>query len=334
MLNNINIKMFDIITVGSGTVDIFVKVKKSDEEIKVDERSRDHHVDVAFHVGGKSLIDELYSFSGGGGTNSAVAFARLGFKTGWLGKLGDDHQRHGIEHELRREKVEVICKPAKGNTGLSIILIGLQHDRAVLTYKGVNDKLEWKDVSKGLNTKCFYFSSLMGKSFKTLERLALYAKKKGIMYAFNPSHYLACLGLNKLKKIVDGCNILVLNKEEAQDILKDCLAVDEMLKRLKKQVGIIVITDGKQGAYAYDGRDAYYVKPEIKKVVESTGAGDAFASGFVAGMIKTRNVEFAMKLGLVEAESVLKAIGAKNFLLTWKEAVKMAKRVRVERYRI
>jgi len=326
--------MFDIITVGSATIDIFVKVKKRDEEIKVDETSKDHHLDVAFHIGEKLLIDELYSYSGGGGTNSAVAFARLGFKTGWLGKLGNDHQRHGIEHELKREKVKILCKPANGNSGLSVILIGLKHDRTVLAYKGVNDQLEWKDAGKGLNTKCFYFSSLTGKSFKTLEKLALYAKKKGIMYAFNPSHYLACMGLNRLKKIVVGCNILVLNKEEAQELLKECMPIDQMMKKIQKEVGIVVITDGKNGAYAYDGEAAYYVKPKMKRIIESTGAGDAFASGFVAGIIKSRNIEFAMKLAQVEAESVLKDVGAKNFLVRWREAVKQAKKIKVEKYMI
>ncbi len=326
--------MFDVVTVGSGTIDIFIKVKRKDEEIQLDRHGKNLHLDVAFHVGGKSIIEELYSFSGGGGTNSAVAFSRLGFKTGWLGKLGDDHQRHGIEHELRREKVEVLCKPVAGKTGLSVIIIGLRHDRTILAYKGVNDQLQWSDARKGLHTKFFYFSSMTGASFKTTEQLAMYSKQHRIPYAFNPSHYLACLGMAKLKKIVEGCSILVLNKEEAQGLTGKNAGMNELLKIIKKHVGIVVITDGKKGAYAYDGNAAYYVKPRLRKVVESTGAGDAFAAGFVAGMLKTKKMEFAMKLGQAEAESTLIAIGAKNFLETWGKAVRHAKRIRVKKYSI
>lgn len=322
--------MHDIITVGSATVDIFVKVRRSEEEVRIDEASKDHHLDVAFHVGGKSIIEELHSFSGGGGTNTAVAFSRLGFKTGWIGKIGDDHQRHTIEHELRKENITMLCRTGKGNTGLSIILVGLRHDRSVLTYKGVNDQLSWNDFQKP-KARFMYFSSMMGSSFKTAEKLALYAKRNRIPYAFNPSHYLACMGLRKLRALVEGCNILVLNKEEAQDLLRMHGPIPLLLKELKKQVQIAVITDGKHGAYAYDGTFAYFVSKKMK-VIESTGAGDAFASGFVAGMLKKNSIEFAMQLGLVQAQGVLSFYGAKNKLLRWPEAFSKTRSVKVKRY--
>ncbi|MBI2546719.1 carbohydrate kinase family protein [Candidatus Woesearchaeota archaeon] len=324
--------MLDVITVGSATVDIFVKVKRSQQEVRVDGKSRDHHLDVAFHIGGKSLIEELHSYSGGGGTNAAVAFSRLGFKTGWVGKLGDDHQRHGIEHELRKENVSMLCSHAKGNTGLSIILIGLRHDRTVLAYKGVNDQLAWQDIPQNMAARFFYFSSMIGKSLKTIEQLALYAKKRNVPYAFNPSQYLASMGLRKLKKIVEGCSILALNREEAKELLRMQKPIPALLKALQEHAKIAVITDGSNGAYAYDGAYAYSVPGAGVKVVESTGAGDAFASGFAAGMLRRNNIEFAMKLGLVEAGSVLQAIGAKNNLLGWNEAVRKADKVKVKKY--
>ena len=102
--------------------------------------------------------------------------------------------------------------------------------------------------------------------------------------------------------------------------------IKELLLKLHKQgPEIVVITDGKQGVYAYDGKDSYVIKPHNVKVLETTGAGDSFASGFLAGLLKRNDIEFALQLGLAEAESVITHYGAKNKLLTWNEALKIIK---------
>lgn len=306
--------MYDIITVGSATVDVFVKT--SSKSVKI--ANIPEH-DVCYPIGSKILIDELHFDTGGGGTNSAVAFARLGFKTGWLGKLGHDANSAAILDAVRKEGIDFLGSQDEGLAGYSVILVGVGNDRTILTFKGINDSLETKDFDwTSLNTKWFYFSSMMNTSFKTLEQIAKFARKEGISYAFNPSLYLAQQGLRSLKKILDGCTVLILNKEESQ-FLTGKIDQKEIIKLLQEYSRIVVITDGANGAVAYNGEKFYSILPNKIKVVETTGAGDAFASGVVAGLMENKTLNVALQMGMAQAESVIQFVGAKNKLLSLNE---------------
>ena len=306
--------MYDIITVGSATVDVFVKTSSKDVKIA----NLPEH-DVCYPIGSKILIDDLHFDIGGGGTNSAAAFARLGFKTGWIGKLGHDANSAAILDALRKEGIDFLGSQDEGLAGYSVILAGIGSDRTILAFKGINDSLKTKDFDwSNLNTKWFYFSSMMNTSFKTLEKIAKFARKEGINYAFNPSAYLAQQGLRSLRKIIDGCTVLVLNKEESQ-FLTGKIDQKEIIKLLQEYSRIVVITDGANGAVAYNGEKFYSILPNRIKVVETTGAGDAFASGVVAGLMQNKTLDFALQMGMAQAESVIGHIGAKNKLLHMQE---------------
>jgi len=85
----------------------------------------------------------------------------------------------------------------------------------------------------------------------------------------------------------------------------------------------VAITDGPRGTHVLYKDQLYYGKPNKINVLETTGAGDAFASSFLSGMIKRNDVEFALKLGMTNAESVIQFHGAKNKLLSYSEALKI-----------
>src|SRR3989338_3440688 len=206
--------MYDVITVGSATVDVFARTKFS-ELIKIIDPKGETDL-LAFPSGSKILIDEFEFTTGGGGTNTAVAFSRLGHKVAFLGKLGQGTNSEFIHKNLKKEKIDLLCAHGKGNAGYSVILDTLEHDRTILAYKGINDDLRVKDVPfKKLKTKWFYFGAMMGESFNTLEKLAEFAQKKKIKIAFNPSTYIAEKGKSYLKNILSRTELLVLNKEEA-----------------------------------------------------------------------------------------------------------------------
>lgn len=317
--------MYDIITVGSNTVDVFAHTKFS-ELIKIIDSKGESYL-LAYPTGSKILIEELNFTTGGGGTNTAVSLSRLGHKVAYLGKLGNDENANFIINHLKKEKIDLIISKGKGCSGYSIILDSLEHDRTILAFKGQNDKFRFSEIPlKKLKTKWFYFSSMMNESFKTLEKLSVYAKKNNIKIAFNASSYLAEKGKGYLKTILSNTEILVLNDEEAK-LLVGAGSNEELLKRLAK-LGpkIVVITIGKKGAYAFDGKYIYFGKTTEMRVVETTGAGDAFASSFLSGIIKKNDVEFAMKLATTNAESVISHHGAKEKLLKYKEALKIMKK--------
>lgn len=313
--------MFDVITVGSSTIDVFMHTDpKQTEVLKVHK-----HLDIAYPLGAKILVKELEFFTGGGGTNTAVAFSRLGLKTGWVGRVGNDDNGKKILEELEREKVSFLGY-AGGITGYSVILDAIESDRTIFTFKGCNDDLNYRKI-KNLNTRWIYLSSMMDKSFGAAKKIVYHSNIHDIKIAFNPSLYLAKKGVNYLKPILRNTEILIFNKEEAQAMLNTSSENQFQILHNIHKIGpkIIVITDGKKGVYCFDSieKNFYSAKPNHVKVKETTGAGDAFASGFVAGKILGRSSEFSIKLGMLNAESVIGHKGAKNKLLG-KEAFHMA----------
>ncbi len=324
--------MYDVITVGSATVDVFIDTDSELITIKSSEREEELLV---YPAGTKLLINNLNFTIGGGGTNTAVSFSRLGSKVGYIGKLGNDENANLVLKLLSKEKVDFLGSYGKGKTGYSVILDSIEHDRTILTFKGSNNQLEWKELKPSkLKTKWFYFCSMTGNSFKTLEKLALFASKNKINIAYNPSSYQTKKGVRYLSKILKKTKILVLNKEEAEDLAGKG-KINFLLKKLKSfGPEIIVITDGKKGSYAYDGSFSYYSVPKRIKVVESTGAGDAFTSSFVFSYMKKKDIEAALKLGQANAEAVIKHYGAKNNLLTKKDLLKRKFNYKIEKIRL
>ena len=310
--------MFDIITLGSATVDCFI-----DTGNKIFNPKRKT---IKFPFGSKILIDKLYFYTGGGGTNSAVALSRLGFKVAFIGKIGSGDNSKFIIADLKKEKVnaDLIVK-SKGRTGYSVILDAKGHDRTVLVFKGNNDDLNYNEINKTkLKCRWFYFASMIGESFKTMQKLAEYANKNNIKILLNPSEYLA--KQENLKKVLRYTKILVLNKEESVLISKKKEVKERLKSLLSLGPEIVVITNGPDEINASDGVYLYKLKPRRIKIVETTGAGDAFTSGFLASYIKTNNIEQSLKIGLANSQSAILYLGAKNKLLSWKEALEMSKK--------
>tara|TARA_Y100000310_G_scaffold282789_2_gene304294 strand:- start:8032 stop:8937 length:906 start_codon:yes stop_codon:yes gene_type:complete len=293
--------VFDVVTFGSAVLDVFVNT---------DLREKKGHI--AYPVGSKILIKDLKFDVGGGGTNTAVAFSRLGLKTGCICKIGDDEQGGEILKLLKKEKIKFLGKPVKDQkSGYSIILDSKEKNRTILTYKGINDEIELKDIKK-FKTKWIYLASVLGKSFQTQKKLAIKLKNKGVKIAFNPSDYL--IKEKDLFSLLEITDILILNKDEARMLVKK--NENELLKELHDLTkGIVVITDKNNPISCYDGKGLYHLTPNMVRVVERTGAGDAFASGFVAGQIAGLSIDKSLRLGLEESENVIRYFGAKNNLI-------------------
>ena len=270
--------MYDIITVGSATIDIFVDT--------ANKLFREH---VPF--GEKILIDKLYLDIGGGAINTGVAFTRLGLKTGVLAQVGAGFPcPKEIDDSL-------IIRDKNLLTDHSIILDATGKDRTILVYKDASIKLDFSEI-KLPKTKWIYLSSM---PLKFLNDFV------GVIHELPLQPKFALNTRKAPKELLDKADILILNKEEAEAMGLD-------VKRPK----ICVITDKDNPIKAFHKNKIYKITPHKNiKCLERTGAGDAFASGFVAGFIKTQDINFALKLGLANSESVIQHYGAQNKLLTW-----------------
>jgi ribokinase len=304
--------VYDIITVGSALVDAFLH-SETDE--------KNNHL--CFPLGTKIRVNDIIFSVGGGASNSATSFSKLGLKTGLLGKTGQGYNAKIILRETKKSGVDFLGLQGKGHTGYSIILEGNKRHRTILTYKGESDNLKFSELSLSkLKTKWFYFTTMGSESFRTQKKLALFAKKKGIKIAYNPSSYHTKLGINFLKPILKYTTILTLNKEEAK-MLTSSKNPHKVLSKLGPK--IVCITDGENEGMVYDSVNLYKYYPPRIKSKECTGAGDAFGSSFVAGIIMFNDTKKAIKLAMVNSESVIKKSGAQAGLLTLKQALKKIK---------
>mgnify|MGYP006282863615 CR=1 FL=1 len=318
--------MFDVITIGSGTVDVFVET--GDKLFRKAKGKKG----VVVPFGSKIVVEDVRFDIGGGGTNTAVALKRLGLKTAWLGCVGEDENSEHIIKLLKKEKVNTkFISKCNKSAGYSVILDAEGHDRTILAHKGSNNELEQKHINfKKLKTRWFYFSSMVGKSYKTLEKIAEFAEEKGARIAFNPSSYLVKKGKRFLNRVIKKTDVLIFNRDEAETLVGY-----DNIKMLLKRVHalgpkIVVITDGPKGAYCYDGCLTYKADSHKIKVVESTGAGDSFAASFLAGMIAKNDIKTALRWGVTNSESVISHYGAKNKLLSKNQLLSALKRKPVE----
>ena len=296
---------FDVVSFGSAVADVFV-----DTEFNKKSNS------FSYPAGSKILVEDLKFDIGGGATNVAVAFARLGLATGCICNVGDDNNGADVLDMLEKENVRFLGSKVRGKTGCSIILDSKDRNRTILTFKGPGNDVKLDEVPK-FKTDWLYFSSVLGMSLRTQEKLARRLKKEGTKLAFNPSGYL--IKREDLSSILKLCDVLILNKEEAEMLCKKYKKRGSLMVCLRA-LGpkVVVVTDKNKLISCSDGEGDYFLKPNKVKVVERTGAGDAFASGFVAGVIAGKTIPESLRLGLREGESVIRHFGAKNKLIRGK----------------
>ncbi|MDO8510677.1 MAG: carbohydrate kinase family protein [Nanoarchaeota archaeon] len=312
---------YDVLCVGSATVDTFLTIEQPFSSLK---------------LGDKVLVKSVNKRSGGGATNSASALAKLGLKVKTATKVGDDDDGNFVLKELKADGVENICHTrSKQQTDLATIISSTkERDRIILVHKGASTDLSPRDLqSSKLNCSWIYLATLTGKSQQTAFEIAKIAGKKGIKLLFNPSLYLAQKGIRSLALILQNTAVLVLNKEEAQALLSSSSDnFENLLKGLQKcGPQIVIVTDGRRGLYALQNNTIYSLtKTPNVKIVHTAGAGDAFTSGFLAGLIKDYSFDDALRLGQANASSVIQHVGAKVGQLTEKEAKAMLKRYKIQ----
>ncbi len=324
--------MFDIITFGSAAWDILVRPKNF-EIIK--SKKFITGKGIGFNLGSKVDVDKIEFSSGGGGTNTAVTFAKQGFKTSYCATIGNDITGKEIIGELKKLGIDTrfVFKKAEKLTNYSIILNSeLERDRTILVYRGASELLRDKDIPwKELKAKWFYLAPLSGELAKLTEKIVNFAYKNRIKIAVNPGNSQLYLPLKILKRILKKVDILFLNQEEASLLTKIPFQKEKEIFRKIDEIcpGIAVMTKGPEGVIVSDGKYIYQARPQKIKVADRTGAGDSFASGFISGFIRSKeNTEEGIQSGIANANSCLKKIGAKNGLLKKGEKFKKVKVMR------
>lgn len=325
--------MFDIITFGSATQDIYLKSKKFSPMVN---KAFKIGQSICLPAATKTKIEDIAFSAGGGGTNAAATFVKQGFKVAYCGLVGNDHFGRLAIEELKRLKIStsLIQKTNKKLTNVSIILSQPDGEKTILVYRGAADLLSKKDIpwQKIKNARWFYLAPFAEDMANITEGLVDFAKKNKIKIALNPGYNQLTLPKSTLNRILAKVDILILNREEASSLTKVSYQKEKAIfQKLDKLVpGICIMTKGEEGAVASDGKYLYRA-PALKiRLTDSTGAGDSFNSGFLSGYIITNNIVSALRLGIANSASNLEKLGAKEGLLTRNQKFKKVKVVRIK----
>jgi sugar/nucleoside kinase (ribokinase family) len=325
---------YDVITFGAATRDIFVRAKALEIQ---ESDAPDHHVDACFPLGAKIDIQEMIFETGGGATNAAVTFGRLGWKVACVTSVGRDSVGRDIAEAIKKDHVPstFFQEDPKHATGASVIILSGSGERTILVHRGASSTINARLIPwPKLKAKWFYCSSFGG-DLDLLRRVMAQAKKANARVAWNPGNKELAHGFTALAPYIRQADVFNLNKEEAAGLVglppSDLAGIISKLKSLPRRV--LVITDGKNGAYATDATGTWLSGIIDVPRLNVTGAGDSFGSGLVAGLLKKDDIRYALAVATWNATGVVQQMGAKRGLLKKYPTAKQIAAVPIEAWK-
>lgn len=304
----------NVLVVGSSLIDFFVKVEDSDEiEIKDNK--------ALFPLGAKIPIDIKLLSLGGNSTNVASALKNLSIDTSLYTYLGDDPLSRHIRERMEAKNINLIVHEIETTTGSMSLIFDFPTDRIIFSHHNYAD-YEFDEYKIDSKPDFIFLTSIGNKWEKAYLDVLEYAKKNNIPIAFSPGSQQLRNTNEAFTKTLREAKILMCNMDEAKTIsealgLEPKDSTKEFLLELKSVFEILSITDGGNGAYAVDGDSNVYkvnsIKPEGH---EKTGAGDAYAGGFLAAHLLKKSIETAMKWGVLNALGEMRQVGAQTGQLT------------------
>ncbi len=307
---------FDVISFGSATLDVFLK--SPDFQIVKAAKNAFIQNSLVIPYGVKAEVTDLVMNSGGGGTNTAVGFARLGLKSAVVARCGWDFAGKMVRSEIKKEKVadEFLVQLEGEKTDYSTILIGPDGNRTILVYRG-GTRLESTFLDfKKLNSLWFYVASLEG-NLDLLADLIDFSQKNHVKVALNPGKK-EIEQKERLLNLAKKAEVFNVNQEEASLLTGEEKAFEKLVELLPQTT--VVVTKGAEGVvvnFPYQG--ILMMEGFNVKMADQTGAGDGFGAGFVGGLAKGLELEKALKLGVANGASVVTKIGAKEGLIKEQE---------------
>lgn len=312
-------KQIDVLSVGDVVTDAFIKLLDDEAYTYTDEHGTKT---LAMKFGTKLPFDHAEVLEAvGNAANAAVSFSRLGLNTAFETNVGGDQEGRDIIAKLNKEGVDhrfVHINPhMKSNYHY---VLWYKEERTILI-KHWDYPYHWPHFRPEEVPKWVYFSSISEHALPYHDQVADWLEANPeVKLAFQPGTFQMEAGTERLKRLYARTEVMVLNREEAVFVTGG--NYDDVHGLMDKLHGlgckIVVITDGPAGAYASDGNERLKMPlyPDPAPPYERTGAGDAFASTFVAALAKGHNLESALQWAPINSMSVVQKAGAQQGLLT------------------
>ena len=299
--------MLDVLTIGDSSLDLFMRIEGED----VIEETDHDTPRICFYHGSKIPVNHFETTIAGNALNVTVAIKNLGLKTALYSEIGDDQNAEEIIEQLNEIGIETkyIHKNEGTLTDVHTVIV-YKGERTIFSFHGKRNY----QVLNLPKSKWIYYTS-MGEGFETFQKdLVEHIRTTKTGLAFNPGTIQMMHGIDSLRNILEITDILFVNKEEAQKLTRSDEEKTETLHTLLHDLGpnLTVITDGKNGASAYDGQnfESHYIYSDSRPLLDMTGAGDAFSSGFMSAIVYGKLLKEALSWGTTNSGNVIKEIGS------------------------
>lgn len=311
---------FDFIGFGALNLDLFYSLKagKKTEDILPELHSGGEIVGsekdrlIAFENSEKYAI--LTGKSGGGqSANTAVALAKMGFKCGFIGKVGDDNFGDFLLDSL--ENVDKSHIKRCGKSGVCLCILDQNAERANIVFPGSNDTLSINnsDIEYAKNSKVIYLTSFCSEKVLEEQEKLLESDLNEPIIAFDPGEIYSRLGIDRLKKILRRAKILFATDDELK-LMTNKTYQDSVKQILDLGTEIVVCKMGERGSIIFTNESEIPVPiTHIEKVIDKTGAGDVYSAGFIAGMLIKLTLEFCGKLASSASALSITGYGRENY---------------------
>lgn len=325
----------DVITVGSAVIDEYATSHAF--ELMPSAKAPDGF-NTCFPMGAKLGLTGLVQETGGGATNAAVTFSRLGLRAAAVCRVGRDLFGDHIVQRLDEEGVRTsyVQRDAELRTGQSIILVADIGYRSILVHRGASAKIDRREIPWNKLRPRWFYVTAQGGNLGLLSLILERAEQTGARVAWNPGNAELEKSLPRLTPLIRRVDILDLNREEAALLahkpVRHLRSIVDKLGDLPKIA--LLCSDGPRGAYLASRGYTWHCPSLPGKRVNTTGAGDALGSGFVAGFMQTCDLALGLKVGMLNALGVITHMGAKaGILKRWPTERELA-RVKVKAVRL
>jgi ribokinase len=291
---------FDVVGFGALNVDKLFKVNKI---AKAEE---------------ESFIEDYAEACGGSAANTVVGVARLGCKVGFIGKVGCDREGNVLIQDFCKEGVNTagVVRAEQGKSGSVLGFVDKKGARALYINSGVNDTIKLDEVNARYASQAqfLHLTSFVGdESFQTQKKL-LDAIPDSTQISFDPGALYARKGFANLEPIIKKACVLMPNAIELRLLTGEIDYRKGANFIIGKGVKIVAVKLGGDGCYVTDGHEQHLIEPFNVKVVDTTGAGDAFCAGFLYGLVNGKSLLECGKLGNFVASRCVMKMGARTGL--------------------
>ena len=267
----------------------------------------------------ESLLEQLKRFGtlksksgGGSAANTLVALARMGFPTGFIGKIGEDEEGDFLVGDLEPVRIDLIRRGQR--SGVCLVVLDRHQDRFLFVRGNANSTLTAEEINFDVlkDISWVHLTSFVGESPFEAQKVLLGRLESSVKVSLDPGEIYAKKGLKKIEPLLKRCGILFLTEKEIGLLTHQDLHAG-VKSLMKAGPSVLVCKRGRQGSHVFTEQEDFEVPAVQVDVVDNTGAGDVYNAGFLAGIFLRRSLEESALFATIAAAKSVKGYGREKY---------------------